>query len=228
MDGNERLAAYLLHSRRYRDSSLIVDLFTRERGRVACVARGALHAKSKLPVRHPFQLLTIGFRGRGDVATLVAAEALAPPTALSGRRLYCGLYLNELLLKSTARQDPYPSVFDSYAESLGQLQGSSPVEPVLRRFEVHLLDQLGLGLLLDHDTQGQPVNTDSRYTYQIDAGPRQVGADDPQALSGSTLLALKSGQFDDASVMREARDLMRRVLDHHLGGQALRSRELFQ
>lgn len=228
MDDNERLAAYLLHSRRYRDSSLIVDLFTRERGRVACVARGALHAKSKLPVRHPFQLLTIGFRGRGDVTTLVAAEALAPPTSLSGRRLYCGLYLNELLLKLTARQDPYPAIFDNYAEALGRLHGGEPIEPVLRRFEVHLLEQLGLGLLLDHDTQGQSICPDSRYTYQIDAGPRPIGADDPQALSGNTLLALRSGRFDDASVLREARHLMRRVLDHHLGGQALRSRELFQ
>lgn len=228
MDGDDRLAAYVLHSRRYRDSSLIVDFFSREHGRLACVARGALRPKSSLPVRQPFQLLAIEFRGRGDITTLTRAESLAAPHALAGQRLYCGLYLNELVLKLTAREDPHPVIFDAYADCLRQLHCGDPVEPILRRLEVRLLEQLGMGLLLELDAQGQPVVADGRYTYQVESGAQAARANDPHALAGSTLLALAKGEFADATELREARRLMRRVLDHHLGGQPLRSRELFR
>ena len=223
-----QVTAYLLHSRRYRDSSLIVDLFCRELGRVSCVARGALRPKSSLPVRHPFQALSVAFQGRGELPTLVRAEALQVPIALSGQRLYCGFYLNELLLKLTVRHDAHPSLFDVYAESLNSLADNSPLEPVLRRFEVRLLEELGLGLTLDHDHEGQPLYADQMYTYSIDAGPAPVTGVHTDALRGDTLLGLRSGEFANDAALREARTLMRKVIDYHLDGKPLHSRTLFR
>ncbi len=220
--------AYVLHTRRYGDSSLIVDLFVRERGRVACIAKGALRGKRGCPASQPFQRLSVEVRGRGEVGTLTRAEPAAKALVLSGQRLYCGLYLNELLQKLTAREDAHPALFDVYAETIGGLAGDLPVEPLLRSFEVRLLQQLGLGLELDVDNQGQPVERGRRYTYDPGTGPVRSDRDDHSGLSGQTLLALQGRQPHDAQSLREARALMRRVLDHHLEGRPLRSRELFQ
>ena len=220
--------AYVLHTRRYGDSSLIVDLLTRAQGRVTCIAKGALRARRTDVRLEPFQPLLTAFRGRGEVATLVRAEPSAAPLALRGRDLYCGLYLNELLTRLTARQDPAAELFDDYALAIAGLAAGAPNEPVLRRFEVRLLAHLGLGLLLEVDDRGQPIVASSRYTYHMETGPTAALATDPDAVSGQTLLALRSGEFDSDESIRQARQLMRRILHHHLDGRALRSRELFR
>ncbi len=220
--------AYVLPPRRYRDSSLIVDLFVRERGRVACIAKGVLRGKRGVPASQPFQRLSVEVRGRGEVGTLTRAEPAGRAFALSGQRLYCGLYVNELLQKLTAREDAHPALFDVYAETIAGLAGNLPVEPQLRSFEVRLLQQLGLGLVLDVDNRGQPVEAGHRYTYEPGTGFVRSDRDNRSGLGGQTLLALQGRQPYDAQSLREARALMRRVLDHHLEGRPLRSRELFQ
>jgi DNA repair protein RecO (recombination protein O) len=222
------LSAYVLHTRRYGDSSLLAELFVRERGRVACIAKGALRGKRRNGAIQSFQRLSIELRGRGEIGTLTRAEPAAPPLGLAGQRLFCGLYLNELLIKLTARDDAHPVLFRVYAETLAGLADGLAVEPLLRSFEVGLLQELGLGLVLGVDSHGQPVEVDRSYTYELGNGPIRSNRGNGSVIGGKTLLALQGRQPHDAQTLREARALMRRVLDHYLEGRPLRSRELFQ
>lgn len=222
------LAGYVLHSRRYSDSSLLIELFVRERGRAVCIAKGALRRRKGGAVCQPFQQLAVEMRGRGEVTTLTRAEPLGAPVTLVGQRLYCGLYLNELLLRLTARDDAFPTLFDHYAEAVAQLGSDLPLEPVLRRFEVRLLGELGLGLSLDHDSAGRPIQPESLYTYDVTQGAIMQVSHKADCVRGLTLLALGHDKLTDDDVLHEARSLMRRVLDFHLDGRPLRSRELFR
>ena len=219
---------YVLHSRRYGDSSLLVEMFGPDAGRVAGIAKGVLKGRRSGPNWQPFQPLLVELRGRGEVQTVGRCESAGPPLPLQGRAIYCGMYLNELLLRLTARHDPSPGLFTEYVGALERLSGNVPIEPVLRRFEVRLLGHLGLGLSLSRDTQGRPLISDSHYTYDVETGCALCRANEAGAVSGTTLLALASGEFPDADSLREARVLMRRVLNHHLDGKPLVSRELFR
>ncbi|MCB1774257.1 MAG: DNA repair protein RecO [Gammaproteobacteria bacterium] len=228
MTGAEPLVgAYVLHARRYRDSSLLLELLTRECGRVAAIARGALRARRPDTFFQPFQALLVGLRGRGDVLSVTAAEPAGAPVALRGRRLYCGLYLNELVQYMTARHDPVAALFDDYVEALERLPAADDVEPVLRRFEVGLLGHLGIGLELTRDAAGDPIDPAQRYGYDVSAGAVPATTGMPDTISGSTLLALHENRLADDGDRREARLLLRRVLNHHLDGRPLKSRELF-
>lgn len=222
------MQAFVLHARRYGDSSLLVELTTRERGRLGCIAKGALQRRRGGTPLQPFQSLQVGLRGRGEVATLTQAEPLAPPLRLTGRRLFCGLYLNELLHRLTAREDPLPALFDDYADTLAALQRDAALEPLLRGFEIMLLAHLGIGLRLDTDIRGDPVRAGSHYTYSVDDGAVPVAVATDGTVAGDTLGALHRGEFTSQRQLDEARRLMRRIIGHHLGGRALKSRELFR
>ena len=130
--------------------------------------------------------------------------------------------------KLTARQDACVALFVDYGAAVGELSERLPAEPVLRRFEVQMLRHLGIGLLLEQDSQGQPLEVTSRYTYEVQSGAVPSAEGSAGTVSGRTLLALRQGQFDETTTLREARQLMRQVLDHHLDGHPLRSRELFR
>lgn len=228
METNGLIAAFVLHSRRYRDNSLILEILSREQGRVSCIARGALGSGRRTAAPQPFSPLAVGLRGRGELPTLASAESTGRAMTLSGTRLFCGLYLNELLLHLTIRHDPCEGLFDDYQATLEALHAGAPQEPVLRRFEVRLLAHLGHGLALDVDSRGQPLLADQRYTYDIEQGPVATAAANNGAVFGRTLSALDHGQFPDDDTLREARTLMRRILHHYLEGRPLRSRELFR
>ena len=221
-------AAYVLHTRRYGDSSLIAELLTREQGRMACMAKGVLRSRTSGLYVGSFRPLLVTLRGRGEVLTLSRAEPAGPPLSLKGRRLYCGLYLNELLYRLTARQDACPGLYDDYVHSITRLIESSSVEPVLRSFEVCMLSHLGIGLSLEKDNTGRPIVSGRGYRYDIESGPVASAGGTPGEVDGETLLALRSGQFSDAKVLKQARLLMRRIIDHHLEGRPLNSRQLFQ
>ena len=221
-------AAYVLHTRRYGDSSLIAELLAREEGRTACMAKGVLRSRTSGLCVEMFRPVLVTVRGRGEVLTLSHAEPAALPLPLKGNRLYCGLYLNELLYRLTARQDPCPGLYDGYVQTLGLLAGTSSVEPVLRNFEVHMLSQLGIGLALEQDVSGNPVVAGRSYRYDIESGPVASSGTNPGEVDGETLIALRSGQFSDTRVLKQARLLMRRIIDHHLEGRPLNSRQLFQ
>lgn len=221
-------AAYVLHTRRYGDSSLIAELLTREEGRTACMAKGVLRSRKSGLCVESFRPLLVTLRGRGEVLTLSRAEPAGSPLSLKGRRLYCGLYLNELLYRLTARQDACPGLYDDYVQSIARLTETSSVEPVLRSFEVCMLSHLGIGLSLEQDNTGRPIVAGRSYRYDIESGPVASGGGAQGEVDGETLLALRSGQFSDAKVLKQARLLMRRIIDHHLEGRPLNSRQLFQ
>ena len=182
---------YVLHSYPYQETSLIVDVFTREFGRVAMVAKGAKRPHSPLrSVLMPFHALTLDWSGRADLKTLRTAEWRGAFRLLRGRALICGFYLNELLLKLLHRDDAHDALFDTYEQTLQALLDGGDHAAVLRGFEKRLLRELGYALQLDSDAQtGQPLQAQRRYQYIIDRGP--VAAAEHQnglELLGQTLI----------------------------------------
>lgn len=257
MSGTQKITlqpAFVLHRRPYRNSSVLAEVLTLEYGRIGLVARGARSARARSSgILQAFQPLLVSCTGRGELYTLVAAEAGAPALGLAGKSMISGFYLNELLMRLLHRHDPHESLFHVYADTLAGLADMAPVtdsavadsgaiegtasdtmdlgrERILRHFETRMLQELGYGLLLDRDAHsGDAVREDGRYSYHPELGPVALEASESAGIpvSGRTLLALHEGCCDNAACLREAKHLMRAVLDHHLGDRPLKSRNLF-
>jgi DNA repair protein RecO (recombination protein O) len=221
--------AYLLHRTPYSNSSLLLECFTREHGRFPAIAKGARATrKTGSTILQPFTPLIIRTSGKGEVRTLTGYEQDGAGQALRGRGMYCGFYLNELLVRILARNDPHDGLFGHYEEALQRLASTEDIEPALRRFEVALLNELGYGLQLEAEVeQGNPIKPDTYYTFELENGPRLAHCSDRNAVMGSTLQAL-AGEIPFRDMERkQARGLMRRILAHYLGDRPLKSRELF-
>lgn len=229
MDGKTGLSpGYLLHHRPYGNTSLLVECFTAAQGRFPAIAKGARSGRSRGTLQ-PFRPLLLAALGRGEVRTLAQWEPDQAIPPLEGEALYCGFYLNELLMRLLGRDDPHPGLFLRYHRTLVGLANRQETEPLLRRFEVELLAELGYGLLLEQEADGgEPVEPGRRYRFRLEQGPQAAGLNEPGALAGSTLLALAGRIPFEGEGLREARDLMRRVLRHYLGERPLKSRELFR
>lgn len=217
--------AFILHRRPFQNTSFLLDCFIAGTGRLPLVAKGAGRSRLKAELQQ-FQPLAIDWRGRGEVKTLISAEPTDKPLPLAGKKLYCGLYLNELLTRLLPREASHDSLFENYWKTLVTLEHVDDVDWQLRLFEINMLDALGYALPLTQTLDGESVSPDSRYLYTPDAGFRPT-ENGNQGTSGATLLALHEGVWQDTGQRREARDLMRHVLDHHLGHKPLKSRELF-
>lgn len=222
--------AFVLHRRRYGDSSLLIDLFSQAHGRVAVIAKGALSGRgTRASLLQPFVPLLADWRGRGEVQTLTGVEQAGVGIGLKGKSLYCGLYLNELLVRLSHRADPQLLLFAQYGQTLTALAAGEDPDPVLRRFELALLQSLGAVAELSLEADGQtPIDPSGRYRLDPEAGPRRSGDSDPQAVSGETLLRLAQSDELPEPWRREARLLLRGILAHHLGDRPLKSRELFR
>lgn len=223
--------AFLLHAHPYSESSLILDIFARDHGRLALMARGARRPRSALRgVLLAFQPLELGWFGSGDVKTLAKAEWLGGFPLLERRSLLLGYYLNELILKLLPREDAHPGLFDAYAEALGFLGKSGIGESTgLRRFEKNLLRELGYGLALDREAEsGRVISVHARYTYLVERGPVLAMGDEAlPTVSGKTLLDMAADNFDDPRTASESKTLMRQIINHYLGSQVLQSRRIF-
>jgi DNA repair protein RecO (recombination protein O) len=239
---------FVLHRRDYRNTSLLLELFSAEEGRLALVAKGAKSAprgrSAQAALLQPFQPLWVAWSGRGEVKTLTRAEAAGAALALTRERLYCGFYLNELLLRLLGRDDPHEALFVFYQQALADLVGES-IDAVLRRFELRLLEELGYAPDLTHDAAGSPIQNGRCYRYQPEAGlialPEGV-SEHTQAAAASTssqppaetvicaeaLRDLAAGKPLAGAGARAARALMRAALAPHLGPRPLKSRELFR
>ena len=220
---------YVLHSYPYQETSLIVEIFTREFGRVGAVAKGAKRPQSPLrSVLMPFHALTLDWSGKSELKTLRTAEWRGAFRLLKGRALICGFYLNELLLKLLHRDDPHDMLFDAYEQTLHALLEGGDHAIVLRCFEKRLLSELGYALILDRDTESQrPLEAHRRYQYIIDRGP--VPADAQQnglELLGQTLIDMNSDHYTSALTQQQSKNLMRILIGHYLGNQTLHSRQL--
>ena len=226
-------AGYVLHLHPYSETSLVVDVFSRDHGRVPMLARGARRPRSAMRgALMSFQPLELGWFGGGEVKTLAKAEWLGGMPLLGGRCLLLGYYLNELLLKMLPREDAHPVLFDAYADALRALAAGGADAPELRRFEKTLLKELGYGLTLDVDMDsGRPVAAEGEYVYLIERGPVvHAGDRDPgemPALRGKTLLDMAADDYSDPRTRIESRQLMRQLIAHHLGGKPLQSRRVF-
>ena len=220
--------AYVLHSRSFRETSLIVEAFTREHGRVAVVARGAKSARSRWRnILQPFRPLLISWNQKSDLGTLTAADQVASPPALQGQSLYCGLYLNELLMRLLHRGDPHAEVFERYRHALSELATEASPQPLLRVFEKHLLEAIGYAMLLDREYQGgEDILPQHWYDYKPDRGPILSSGPGKGRISGVALLALHAENLPEES-LPELRMLMRSVIGYHLGDKPLASLSLF-
>lgn len=223
--------AYLLHRRPYRETSALLEVFTRDHGRIALVARGARRPRSALRAALiPFVPLLVSWSGRGEVGTLRGAEVRGASRSMTGEALLSALYLNELLMRLTHRHDPHPELYDAYAAALRALTQDTETEHTLRVFEKRMLEAIGYGMLLEHEAEsGAPVVREQRYAYRADRGPAPatVRAADCVEVSGATLLDLAGERPLDESGRREAKRLMRFVLRAHLGERPLASRAMF-
>lgn len=220
--------AYVLHTRAFRETSLIVEAFTREYGRIAVVARGAKSAKSRWRnVLQPFRPLLLSWNQKTDLGTLTAADQVASPPAMPGPALFCGMYLNELLMRLLHRGDPHIEVFERYRQVLAELAAEAPPQPLLRVFEKHLLEAIGYAMLLDREySNGAGIIAQNWYMYKPDRGPVLHSGPGEGRISGAALLALYSESLT-AEILPELRMLMRSVIGYHLGGKPLASLSLF-
>ncbi|MCZ6831785.1 MAG: DNA repair protein RecO [Gammaproteobacteria bacterium] len=230
--------AYVLHTRAFRDSSLLVELFTREHGRVSMVAKGVKGGTrrkssggSQAALLQPFVPLLCSWVGRSDLKTSTGCEARGTGPGLVGRRLYCGLYINELLSRLLHHYDAHEALYDVYEESLQRLARESELDLLLRQFEFRLLEELGYGFELSQEgLSGEPLSETGWYVFHQEHGliaaDAQPGADMP-SFSGADLLAISRGEFN-VELRRTAKRLMRQALAPHLGDKPLKSRELFR
>jgi DNA repair protein RecO (recombination protein O) len=229
---------WLLHARAYRDSSLLLDLFSEEEGRISAVARGVRtsakgSSSGKRALLQPFLPLSVALSGRGELRTLGPIEALGAGLIIQGERLLSALYVNELLVRLLPHHEKEAVVFQEYGTLLYALAGETLLEPLLRTFELQLLDALGYGLQFGYDVDsGETVQPDYWYHLHIDGGfARQLGNGatlDTHALyRGNDLIRIARRDFTDEVVRKTAKRLLRSVLQQHLGKRELGSRALF-
>lgn len=228
---NHRVAlqsAFVLHRRPYRESSLLLDCFTCDYGKVALVAKGGRRNRSGLnTLLQPFNPLRISWTGKGDLHTLTGAEPILPGIGLRGRNLYCGLYLNELLNYLLHRHDPHRDLFSHYTSTLLALAGPGGGEEILRYFELALLDEIGFGLQIEHDSEsGAPVSGDQRYEFRIGQG-LVVAVGPGPGISGLSLINFAQRKLEGPVQLFECKKMMRKIIDHYLAGKDLKSRSLF-
>jgi DNA repair protein RecO (recombination protein O) len=221
--------AFVLHSYPYKETSLIVDVFTRDFGRVGLVAKGAKRAHSKLRgVLQTFQPLQASWSGKSELRTMIDAEWVGGMLPLEKTALLCGFYLNELLVRLVARDDPHPALFDQYVATLNELAHNEPAQTVLRKFERALLKETGVASDLSRCTSTRaPVDAAAQYVIDPERGPRIAHAHDSwPVVSGQTLLDMERANYSSAQTQVQSKHLMRFLLAHHMGGAPLNTRQI--
>jgi DNA repair protein RecO (recombination protein O) len=221
--------AFVLHSYPYKETSLIVDLFTRDHGRIAVVAKGAKRPLSKLRgVLQTFQPLSVSWSGKSELRTLIDAEWVGGMLPIERTALLCGFYLNELLVKLLARDDPHRALFDHYISTLNELAHDEPAQIALRKFERALLKETGVAADLKRSTTTRET-VDAALDYVVDPerGAREARVSDVwPVVSGKTLLDMEREDYADPATQAQSKQLMRFLLAHHLGGVPLNTRQI--
>lgn len=222
--------SYILHSRPFKDSSLILEVFSRQYGRISLLAKGVRSSKSRIKgMLQPFRLLLLSWIEKPNLSTFVSVEETQLIHGLHDKALISGLYMNELLMRLIHSHDACPSIFQLYEDTLLKIQNASAIASFLRIFEKNLLVELGYGLELEYDYSSEcAVATNEHYTYVVEQGPRlcKHTSDVLFKISGRSLLALAKEELDDPKTIAESMALMRLVLDHYLGGKPLKTRDL--
>ncbi len=226
----ELTPAYVLHQRPFRETSVLLDIFSKQFGRVSLIAKGVRKNKrNQNGLLQLYQPLLVSWMGRGDLQTLTSVEVDKPRYILQSQSALCGLYINELVVKLLPMHIAEPSVFDAYEQILERLQQADDIEVALRLFEKCLLMHLGYGLVLDQEVEtGATIEHEQRYQYRPDSGLyRCVNQLDKPSISGRSLQHLLMERDFDKQSLSEVKQMMRSVIHFYLGGKPLRSRQLF-
>ena len=224
--------AFVLHSYPFRETSLIIEVFTRHFGRIGLVARGARRPRSALRGSLlAFQPLMLGWGGKSELRTLHSAEWQGGVPQLRGLGLMCGFYLNELLLRFLLRDDAHEALYDVYANAITALSSGVDQSATLRRFEKYLLQELGYALILDREAGSEkPIQSGRTYAYVLERGPVPLAeVRKPEVeISGKTLVDLACDNYADPETLTQSKTLMRYLVGHYLGSQALHTRQLLR
>ena len=238
--------AFVLHTYPYRETSLIVEAFTGLHGRVVLVAKGAKRPHGAMRgLLNPFQALVLNWFGKAEMKTLKSVEQERIVPQLSGPALLSAFYMNELLLKLTHREDPHEALFDSYGAAVMALaelpngrNGVREIATILRQFEVTLLRELGYALQLAEEADSHlPLDPAQEYIYQTERGPLrcemqrhsyQPHNSDALQLSGKTLIDMSNNDYSDPQTQVQAKQLMRKMINHLLGDKILHTRTLIR
>jgi DNA repair protein RecO (recombination protein O) len=222
--------SFVLHSYPYRETSLVLDVFSRDHGRVALVAKGAKRPHSALRgVLQTFQPLGLSWTGKGEVRTLTQAEWVGGMLPLAGDALLCGFYVNELLVKFCAREDAHPALFNHYVLTLSRLAHGEPALHALRSFERVLLRETGYAMALNKTITRQPVLADQKYVFDPERGVRDASDDVPSqwpVIAGQTLLDMEKDDYSRPQTAAQSKTLMRFLLNVYLGGTPLATRQI--
>ena len=221
--------AYILHYRPFRDTSQLLDVFSRDHGKLALVARGSRSAKSRLRgILRPFQALRLSWFIRSDLGTLTGADIDDAPLSLSGDALLSAYFVKELVLNFLHRLDSQPEIFDTFSRTITALESSGELAANLRIFEIELLRLLGYALNLEYEALSQqPIDSSEFYEYRVEQGPVSVSRKEgPMVFRGDVSLGISAARFDEPDVLQAAGRLLRGVINHHLDGRELKSRKV--
>ncbi|MFC3551259.1 DNA repair protein RecO [Lysobacter cavernae] len=225
--------AFVLHTRPWRETSLLVEVLSAEHGRIGLIARGVQGAKKQAlrAALQPLQSIRFDAVQLGELARLTVAEALDVAPRLGGEALLAGFYLNELTLRLAPRQDPSPDLYLAYARARARLGGDDPLGWTLRRYERDLLEAIGFGFDWAHDGDGADIDPAARYRLDPEHGPRRLlsdrgHGDRSSAATGRALLSLATDRLPEADDLSSLRRAMRGVLAHYLGPRGLKSWEM--
>lgn len=221
--------AFVLHSYPYKETSLIIEVFTRQYGRLALVAKGAKRPHSSLRgALQTFQPLTISWSGKSDLQTLTTAEWVGGMPPLEKNALLCGFYMNEMIIKLLQRDDPQPLLFDEYVATINQLAHVEPVPILLRKFEMNLLKMAGVLNDLSFCMQQRcTVLPEALYVVEPESGTRPAqDGDAGLKVCGKTLIDMQNADYSDATTQAQSKLLMRALLAHHLHGKPIHTRQI--
>ncbi|MBL4743392.1 MAG: DNA repair protein RecO [Cycloclasticus sp.] len=230
MNRVDQQPSFILKSQAFKETSVIHQVFTRDYGVLSIISKGSRAKKSKHgSLLQPFKRLLLSWVGKGELKTLTSVEQSGHDEQLKGTSLYCGFYVNELVLSLLHKHDAHCELFNALEKVILQLSENLDIEPKLRQFEKTLFEEIGYGLLLDVDIDTQePIKNNSLYNYQLGYGAKiENNAQNPQAISGGTLINLRENKLKDKVELSQAKRLMRRLIDAQLDGKTLKSRELF-
>ncbi|PHS71997.1 MAG: DNA repair protein RecO [Cycloclasticus sp.] len=223
-------AGFILKSQPFKETSLIHQVFTRDYGVISIISKGSRAKNSKHgSLLQPFRLLLFSWVGKSDLKTLTSVEEGSNTAQLKGRSLYCGFYVNELILNLLHKHDAHTALFEMFKKTFFQLSKDEHLEANLRQFEKVLFDQIGYGLMLEQEIETRVnIQPDKYYIYRVGYGA--VVTNDihhTDAILGSTLINLRRNQLHDKNELNQAKRLMRKLIDAQLDGKILKSRELF-
>ena len=225
---HENQPIFVLHTYPFKETSLVVELFSKEFGRVAAVAKGARRPLSAMRGQlQSFQMLHAAWSGKNELKTLHSMEWADALLSLQGEALMCGFYLNELLLRLLPREDAHEALFDYYQATLKVLEKNQHLATHLRRFELKMLQEMGYAVPLLQDENGEAVLADKSYRYEAEYGACELHSTKSGVqLSGKTLLDMAGDDYANVQTQQQSKQLMRYLLTHYLGDKPLHTRQL--